>query len=214
MRARIYQPARTAMQSGTAKTHQWVLEFAPASTREVDPLMGWTSSDDTQAQVRLRFDSREAALAYAAEKGIEVDVTGPKAAQADDPAARLWRELRHRPQGRLDALRWRIVIAEEHPLTPDLELLFQRHTADMHADTPPESIHMMDKGALAAPGIRFFVLRDGGQALGDGGVQADRRGPCRDQVDACPGRSAGARAVQGDAGPSGGARRRPTGYAD
>ncbi len=78
MRARIYQPARTAMQSGTAKTHQWVLEFAPASEREVDPLMGWTSSSDTQAQVRLRFESREAALAYAGEKGIEVDVVDPK----------------------------------------------------------------------------------------------------------------------------------------
>jgi putative acetyltransferase len=61
-----------------------------------------------------------------------------------------------------------VIIAEEHPLTPDLELLFQRHTADMHADTPPESIHMMDKGALAAPGIRFFVLRDGGEALAMG----------------------------------------------
>jgi putative acetyltransferase len=61
-----------------------------------------------------------------------------------------------------------VVIAEEHPLTPDLSLLFDRHTADMHADTPPESIHMMDKGALAAPGIRFFVLRDGGEALAMG----------------------------------------------
>lgn len=61
-----------------------------------------------------------------------------------------------------------IVIAEEHPLTPDLSLLFDRHTADMHADTPPESIHMMDKGALAAPGIRFFVLRDGGEPLAMG----------------------------------------------
>ncbi|MDP3195101.1 GNAT family N-acetyltransferase [Tabrizicola sp.] len=61
-----------------------------------------------------------------------------------------------------------ITITEEHPLTPDLELLFQRHTADMHADTPPESIHMMDKSALAAPGIRFFVLRDGEQALAMG----------------------------------------------
>lgn len=59
-------------------------------------------------------------------------------------------------------------ISEEHPLTPDLELLFQRHTADMHADTPPESIHMMDRSALAAPGIRFFVLRDGGVALAMG----------------------------------------------
>jgi putative acetyltransferase len=59
-------------------------------------------------------------------------------------------------------------ISEEHPLTPDLALLFERHTADMHADTPPESIHMMDKGALAAPGIRFFVLRDGGVPLAMG----------------------------------------------
>lgn len=78
MRARIYQPAKTAMQSGSAKTHQWVLEFAPASEREVDPLMGWTSSTDTQSQVRLKFETREAAEAYAAEKGIEYDLVEPK----------------------------------------------------------------------------------------------------------------------------------------
>ncbi len=78
MRARIYQPARNAMQSGAAKTRHWILEFAPASAREVDPLMGWTSSDDTQAQVRLTFDSRDAAQAYAAEHGIDAQVTEPK----------------------------------------------------------------------------------------------------------------------------------------
>jgi putative acetyltransferase len=61
-----------------------------------------------------------------------------------------------------------LTIAEEHPLTADLALLFDRHTADMHSDTPPESIHMMDKGALAAPGIRFFVLRDAGVPLAMG----------------------------------------------
>lgn len=61
-----------------------------------------------------------------------------------------------------------VVIVEDHPLTPDLTLLFDRHTADMHADTPPESIHMMDKGALAAPGIRFFVLREDGAPLAMG----------------------------------------------
>jgi NADH dehydrogenase len=77
MRARIYQPARTAMQSGTAKTKTWILEFAPASAREVDPLMGWTSSGDTQAQVRLRFATREAAEEYARENGIEALVTEP-----------------------------------------------------------------------------------------------------------------------------------------
>lgn len=79
MRARIYQPAKTAMQSGTAKTHQWVLEFAPAEVRNVDPLMGWTGSGDTQAQVRLKFESREAAEAYANEKGIAYEVTLPHA---------------------------------------------------------------------------------------------------------------------------------------
>lgn len=78
MRARIYQPARTAMQSGTAKTHGWVLEFAQGAAREVDPLMGWTSSGDTQAQVRLRFDTREAAEAYATARGIEFIVTEPR----------------------------------------------------------------------------------------------------------------------------------------
>lgn len=78
MTARIYRPARNAMQSGTAKTRDWVLEHAPASSREVDPLMGWTSSTDTQAQVRLRFPSKEAALDYAKEHGIDAVVTEPQ----------------------------------------------------------------------------------------------------------------------------------------
>lgn len=78
MRARIYQPSRNAMQSGMGKTKTWVLEFAQASAREIDPLMGWTSSDDTQSQVRLRFDSKEAALAYASERALEVTVQEPK----------------------------------------------------------------------------------------------------------------------------------------
>ena len=78
MRARIYQPARTAMSSGTAKTHHWVLEFAPAEAREVDPLMGWTSSADTQAQVRLTFETKEAAVEYAEENGIDALVQEPK----------------------------------------------------------------------------------------------------------------------------------------
>lgn len=77
MHARIYKPARTAMSSGTAKTHEWVLEFAPASAREVDPLMGWTSSADTQSQVRLQFSTKEAAVDYAADKGIEAIVSEP-----------------------------------------------------------------------------------------------------------------------------------------
>jgi len=77
MRARIYQPSRPATQSGMAGTRHWVLEFAPATEREVDPLMGWTSSDDTQAQVRMRFDTRAAAEDYAREHGIDFVVQPP-----------------------------------------------------------------------------------------------------------------------------------------
>lgn len=83
MRARIYQPARNAMQSGTAKTKGWVLEFAPASSREVDPLMGWTSTTDTATQVKLRFDTREAAEDYARENGIEFEVLVPQQRKAN-----------------------------------------------------------------------------------------------------------------------------------
>lgn len=61
-----------------------------------------------------------------------------------------------------------LTIAPESPLGEDLTLLFQRHTADMHADTPPESIHMMDAGELASPHIAFFVMRDEGQPVGMG----------------------------------------------
>lgn len=77
MRARIYQPAKTAMSSGTAKTKHWVLEFAPASARAVDPLMGWTSSSDTQSQVRMTFDTKKDALDYASEHGIDAIVQEP-----------------------------------------------------------------------------------------------------------------------------------------
>ncbi|MEY4982090.1 MAG: hypothetical protein RIR62_356 [Pseudomonadota bacterium] len=61
-----------------------------------------------------------------------------------------------------------LTIAAESPLGADLALLFQRHTADMHADTPPESIHMMDAGQLATPEVTFFVMRDGGVPVGMG----------------------------------------------
>lgn len=83
MRARIYRPARNAMTSGMAKTRKWVLDYAPASAREVDPLMGWTSSSDTQSQVRLRFDTKEAALEYAQDNGIDAEVVEPKPRKAN-----------------------------------------------------------------------------------------------------------------------------------
>jgi hypothetical protein len=78
MRARIYKPAKTAMSSGMAKTRDWVLEFAPAAPRQVDPLMGWTSSGDMNSQVHLQFDTLEAAQEYARERGIDAVVLKPK----------------------------------------------------------------------------------------------------------------------------------------
>ena len=78
MRARIYRPSRTAMSSGTAKTRDWILEYSPSSAREVDPLMGWTSSDDTQSQIRLRFETKAVALSYAKDEGIDAVVFDPK----------------------------------------------------------------------------------------------------------------------------------------
>lgn len=61
-----------------------------------------------------------------------------------------------------------ISIQREHPVQPALDLLHARHTADMHAETPPESIHMLPADALAAPGIAFFVMRRDGTPVGMG----------------------------------------------
>ena len=80
MTARIFQRPQNAMQSGKALTDQWVLEFEQSEARRADPLMGWTGSGDTQAQVRLTFPNKDAAKAYAATYGIAARVhsTPPK----------------------------------------------------------------------------------------------------------------------------------------
>lgn len=76
MEALIHRPARNAMQSGRANTRKWVLEFAPDEAREADPLMGWIGSGDMLGQVRLKFDSCEAAVAFAEKKGLAYLVRG------------------------------------------------------------------------------------------------------------------------------------------
>ncbi|MGN6094930.1 MAG: ETC complex I subunit [Bosea sp. (in: a-proteobacteria)] len=77
MTARIYRPARTAMQSGTAKTERWLLEYKPEAPRQIEPLMGWTSSSDMKSQVKLWFDSEAEAVAYATRNGIPYRVEQP-----------------------------------------------------------------------------------------------------------------------------------------
>jgi ETC complex I subunit conserved region len=78
MVARIYKPGKSAMQSGLARTTEWVLEFEPETPREIEPLMGWTSSADMKSQVQLRFDTKEEAIAYAERNGIAYRLSEPK----------------------------------------------------------------------------------------------------------------------------------------
>ncbi len=81
MSARIYSPAKTAMQSGTARTGHWVLEFDPEQPRKIDPLMGYTTSGDMKSQIRLTFATREEAIAYAEKNGLAYRVQEPKSSQ-------------------------------------------------------------------------------------------------------------------------------------
>lgn len=81
MTARIYKPAKTAMQSGHAKTKDWVLDYEPEEPRVVESLMGWTSSGDMKSQLRLRFASKEEAVAYCERHGIPYQVAEAKTAE-------------------------------------------------------------------------------------------------------------------------------------
>lgn len=77
MTARIYKPAKNAMQSGTGRSDVWIVEHEPEAPRQIDPLMGWTGSTDTQAQVTLTFDSKDEAIAYVERKGLPYTVIEP-----------------------------------------------------------------------------------------------------------------------------------------
>lgn len=76
--ARIFKPSKSAMQSGTARTKDWVLVFEPASARTPDPLMGWTSTRDMDGEVRLNFETEAEAVAYAQKHGIPFQVIRPR----------------------------------------------------------------------------------------------------------------------------------------
>ncbi len=77
IRARIYRPEKIATQSGRRKTKAWVLEFAPERKRVLDPLTGWTGSDDMRAQVRMEFPTREEAEAYVRRKNMDYELKEP-----------------------------------------------------------------------------------------------------------------------------------------
>ena len=80
MLARLYQRPKSAMQSGRARTGEWLLEVERAEPQRPDPLTGWAGSGATDTQIQLKFSSREAALAYAEAQGLTVEVIplGPR----------------------------------------------------------------------------------------------------------------------------------------
>ena len=100
MKARIYKPAKNAMQSGRANTACWVLEYELETPRRPDQLMGWTSADDTLNQVRMKFESREAAVAFAETNNMEFTV-------AEDHARKI------KPRSYLDNFKYRPPAKEE-----------------------------------------------------------------------------------------------------
>jgi hypothetical protein len=77
MVARIYRPSRNAMQSGKAKSREWLLVYEPAEPKRVEPLMGYTSSGDMRSQIKLSFETREQAIEYADRHGISYRVEEP-----------------------------------------------------------------------------------------------------------------------------------------
>ncbi len=78
MTARIYKPPKNAMQSGMARTKEWLLEFEPEEPRVIEPLMGWTGSGDMKQQLHLQFDTKEEAVGYCERHGIAYQVFEPK----------------------------------------------------------------------------------------------------------------------------------------
>lgn len=84
MTARIFKPAKNAMQSGNATSKEWRLDYEPEQPRAIEPLMGWTSSGDMKQQITLRFETKEEAIAYCERKEIPYQVIEPQ-----DPVRRV-----------------------------------------------------------------------------------------------------------------------------
>jgi len=74
---RIYKPAKTATQSGIAKTNKWFVDFESADQLKNENLMGWISSNDTRKQLRLEFDSLDEAINFAKSKGLKYTIASP-----------------------------------------------------------------------------------------------------------------------------------------
>ena len=81
MTVRIYQPTKSATQSGRANNQHWMVEFVQTGDRKIDDLMGWTGSGDTRAQISLKFSSRDQAVNYVRKRGLSFQVEEPQKRQ-------------------------------------------------------------------------------------------------------------------------------------
>jgi len=77
MTARIWKHTKNAMQSGKAQANVWLLDYEPEQPRVIEPLMGWTSSTDMKQQLRMRFETKDEAIAYCERRGIAYQVIEP-----------------------------------------------------------------------------------------------------------------------------------------
>lgn len=78
MQARIYKPTKTSMQSGNARNCEWLLNFIHTGSRKLEPIMGWTSSNDTMQEVKLRFPSKQSAINFAISNGYNYEIIEPQ----------------------------------------------------------------------------------------------------------------------------------------
>ena len=74
MKAKIFKPAKTAMQSGRSKFNKWVLKFSDKKNQLKDTMMGWNGGSSTMSQIELKFSSKEEAVNYAKKNGIDYEV--------------------------------------------------------------------------------------------------------------------------------------------
>ena len=74
MKAKIYKPSKTAMQSGRAKYNKWVLKFLDQKNQLKDTMMGWNGGSSTVSQIELKFSSKEEAVSYAKRNSIDYEI--------------------------------------------------------------------------------------------------------------------------------------------
>ena len=78
MTIKIYKPSKTAMQSGLGKTKKWLAEYISDVDNVKDSLMGWNSSLDTQSQIKIFFETKEQAIAWAKNNNYQFFVEEPQ----------------------------------------------------------------------------------------------------------------------------------------